>query len=57
VAGSTFYVDPERGSAQGGDTVLLRSGYHGAVAFAGDNAQTITIAAEKGQRPTLGLRR
>ena len=36
-----------------GDTVLLRSGYHGDVKISGDNAEVITIAAEKGAKPTL----
>ena len=38
---------------KGGDTVLLASGYHGDVALAGDNASTITIAADKGAKPQL----
>ena len=38
---------------QGGDTVLLHTGYHGAVTFSGDNATTVTVAAAEGQRPTL----
>ncbi len=37
----------------GGDTLLLRSGVHGAVTLAGDNSGVITIAAEKGQKPEL----
>ena len=36
-----------------GDTMLLRSGYHGDVTLSGTNADFITIAAEKGQKPTL----
>jgi hypothetical protein len=38
---------------KGGDTVLLKSGYHGDVKFAGDNEAPITIAADKGQKPQL----
>jgi len=38
---------------QGGDTLLLRSGYHGDVKISGDNTQFITIAAEPGQTPQL----
>ncbi|HOI56976.1 MAG TPA: hypothetical protein PLP01_17120 [Phycisphaerae bacterium] len=37
-----------------GDTVLLGSGYHGHVTLSGDNADFVTIAAGKGQTPTLG---
>lgn len=36
-----------------GDTILLRSGYHGEVTLSGENTETITIAAEAGQRPAL----
>jgi len=36
-----------------GDTLLLRSGYHGSVSLSGNNAQIITIAAESGQKPEL----
>ena len=78
LAGSTYYVDPAAGKADGegsqakpwrtlaevvtgsamkkvepGDTILLRSGYHGSVRFSGNNAKFITIAAAKGQKPTL----
>ncbi len=38
---------------KGGDTILLKTGYHGAAVFSGDNASTVTIAATEGQRPTL----
>ena len=38
-----------------GDTVLLRSGWHGAIRIPrGYNDRTITIAAEKGQAPRVG---
>ncbi|MBN2582261.1 MAG: hypothetical protein JXL80_04275 [Planctomycetes bacterium] len=37
-----------------GDTVLLRTGYHGHVTLSGNNKEFITIAAEKDQKPTLG---
>ena len=37
----------------GGDTLLLRSGHHGAASFAGDNDAMVTIAADRGCRPTL----
>lgn len=37
----------------GGDTLLLRSGFHGMVTFEGDNSGMVTIAAEKGQKPEL----
>jgi len=37
-----------------GDTLLLRSGYHGNVSLSGANDETITIAAEKGHSPRLG---
>ena len=37
-----------------GDTVLLGTGYHGHVTLSGNNSQFITIAAGKGQTPTLG---
>ncbi len=40
-------------SLKGGDTLLLRSGVHGAVTFEGDNAEVVTVAAEKGQKPQL----
>jgi len=36
-----------------GDTVLLRSGYHGDVTLSGDNAEVITIAADAGAEPRL----
>lgn len=36
-----------------GDTVLLRSGRHGAVTLSGDNPGMVTIAAAKGQTPQL----
>jgi len=77
-AGSTYYVDPAAGKADGdgsqakpwrtlaevvtssamkkvepGDTILLRSGYHGSVKFSGNNAKFITIAAAKDQKPAL----
>jgi parallel beta-helix repeat protein len=40
---------------QPGDTILLRSGWHGAVRIpAGYNAQTITLAAETGHAPQVG---
>jgi hypothetical protein len=41
------------GHLKPGDTLLLRSGRHGSVTFAGDNAGMVTIAAEKGQTPQL----
>ncbi len=38
-----------------GDTVLLRSGWHGILAFSGGyNSQSITIAAAPGQTPQVG---
>jgi hypothetical protein len=38
-----------------GDTVLLRSGWHGVIRIpSGYNAQTITLAAEPGQTPQVG---
>jgi len=38
-----------------GDTILLRSGYHGQIALAGaHNDRVITVAAEKGHAPRLG---
>jgi hypothetical protein len=37
-----------------GDTILLRSGNHGSVTITGSNTDFITIAAEKGEKPTLG---
>jgi hypothetical protein len=36
-----------------GDTILLRTGYHGLITLGGANTDFITIAAEKGQKPTL----
>ena len=39
---------------QPGDSLLLRSGYHGVARFSGKNEQVITIAAEEGQTPMLG---
>lgn len=36
-----------------GDSVLLRSGRHGAVQISGDNPGMVLIAAEKGQTPQL----
>ena len=36
-----------------GDTVLLGTGYHGAVSISGKNADFITIAGGPGQAPTL----
>lgn len=38
-----------------GDTILLRSGYHGEIRIgAGFNKEFVTIAAEEGQSPTAG---
>ena len=34
-----------------GDTLLLRTGYHGSITLSGNNALVITIAAENGQKP------
>ncbi len=39
---------------QPGDTLLLRTGYHGLARFSGENVRVITIAAEQGQIPLLG---
>ncbi len=39
---------------QPGDTLLLRSGYHGTARFSGKNERIVTIAAMQGERPTLG---
>jgi len=36
-----------------GDSLLLRSGKHGAVQISGDNAGMVLVAAEKGQTPQL----
>lgn len=42
------------GPVKGGDTILLRSGYHGDVTYDGAfNTSYITIAAEEGQEPKL----
>ncbi len=38
---------------KGGDTLLLCGGKHGRVVFSGDNAEFITIAADKGCKPQL----
>jgi len=41
------------GRLNGGDVVLLGTGHHGSVKFSGNNRSMITIAAGKGQKPTL----
>jgi len=47
-------VNPE-GPVKGGDTILLRSGYHGEVDITGAFLdEVLTVAAEKGQVPKLG---
>lgn len=38
---------------KGGDTLLLRGGKHGRAVFSGDNAEFVTIAADKGCKPQL----
>lgn len=41
------------GRLRTGDTILLRSGHHGDVTLSGNNATTITIAAQPGHVPQL----
>ncbi|KAA0209552.1 right-handed parallel beta-helix repeat-containing protein [bacterium] len=38
---------------KGGDTLLLRGGKHGRAVFSGDNAEFITLAADRGEKPQL----
>ncbi|MEZ5993652.1 MAG: right-handed parallel beta-helix repeat-containing protein [Planctomycetota bacterium] len=40
-------------NVKGGDTILLRSGYHGHVVISGDNEEVITIANDDGHKPKL----
>ncbi|MBK8208466.1 MAG: right-handed parallel beta-helix repeat-containing protein [Planctomycetes bacterium] len=41
------------GRVKAGDTVLLKDGDHGRAVFSGDNAEVVTIAADKGCKPQL----
>lgn len=41
------------GQLKGGDTLLLRSGFHGEAKWEGENADFVTVAAEAGQAPKL----
>lgn len=51
---STLVAKNPTGPIKAGDTIYLRSGYHGALSIIGHyNAKTVTITAQAGQTPKL----
>jgi hypothetical protein len=53
-AGASLVAINSTAPVKAGDTLWLRSGYHGAVSISGAyNASTITVAAQPGQQPHL----